>query len=157
MLFSTEHLDPSRLLEQWRWLCAESVTLIARNGFGDLFLRTTEGKVLCLNVGDGTLAEAAQSESSFQDSLQHSAKRELWFAEQQLEAFAQDGLQPNDVQCIAFKLPVVFAESADAPHNAYIADLYEHVSFLGDLHRQIANTPDGAKVRVKIAQPSTER
>src|ERR1017187_1113674 len=25
----------------------------------------------------------------------------------------------------------------------------EHVSFLGDLHRQIANTPDGAKVRLQ--------
>jgi|ERR1017187_315704 hypothetical protein len=65
MSFDIEHLDANRLLEQWRWLCTESVTLIARNGFGDLFLRTVEGKVLRLKMGDGTLAEVAESESSF--------------------------------------------------------------------------------------------
>jgi hypothetical protein len=156
MSFDIEHLDANRLLEQWRWLCTESVALIARNGFGDLFLRTVEGKVLRLKMSDGTLAEVAESESSFKDSLKHSAKRELWFAEQQLEAFADRGLRPNDLQCIGFKVPVVFAESADVPNNAYVADLYEQVSFLGDLHRQIADTPDGAKVRLKVGQPPAE-
>ena len=157
MSFDIEHLDASRLLEQWRWHCNESVTLVARSGFGDLFLRTVEGKALCLNVGDGTLAEVAESESSFKDSLEHSAKRELWFAEQQLEAFADRGLKPNDLQCIGFKVPVVFAESADVPNNAYVADLYEQVSFLGDLHRQIADTPDDTKVRLKAEASSGDR
>jgi len=27
-------------------------------------------------------------------------------------------------------------------------DIYEHLSFLGDLHRQIAELPDGAKVKL---------
>ena len=67
MSFDIEHLDGNRLLEQWRWLCTESVTLIARSGFGDLFLRTAGGRVLRLNVGDGTLAEVAESESRFKD------------------------------------------------------------------------------------------
>jgi hypothetical protein len=137
-------------------LCTEPVTLIARNGFGDLFLRTAEGKVMRLDVGDGTLADVAESESSFKDSLKHSAKRQLWLVEQQLEAFAARGLNPNDLQCIGFKVPVVFAESAGVLNNAYVADLYEHVSFLGDLHRQIADTPDGAKVRLKVGQPPVE-
>ncbi len=148
--FDIEQLDLNRLLEQWRWLCAQRVTLLARNGFGDLFLRTVEGKVLRLNVGNGTLAEVAESESSFKDSLKHSAKRELWFAEQQLEAFSERGLKPNDLQCIGFKMPVVFAESANVPDNAYVADLYEQVSFLGNLHRQIADTPNGSKIRLKV-------
>ena len=143
-------LDLSRLPEQWRWLCAEPVTLVARNGFGDLFLLTLRGKVMCLNVAKGTLVEMAESEASFEESLQHPAKRERWFAERQLEEFAKRGLKPNDLQCIGFKIPVVFAESANVADNAYVADLYEQISFLGDLHRQIANTPDGAKVRLKV-------
>jgi hypothetical protein len=151
--FDIEQLDLDRLLEQWRWLCAQRVTLLARNGFGDLFLRTVEGKVLRLNVGDGTLTEIAESESGFEHSLAESAKRELWFAEQQLAAFAEHGLRPNDLQCIGFKTPVVFAESENVPNNPYVADLYEQVSFLGDLHRQIADTPNGAKVRLKVGQP----
>jgi hypothetical protein len=156
MLFDIEHLDANRLLEQWRWLCTEPVALIARNGFGDLFLRTVEGKVLRLDVGDGTLAEVAESELGFKDSLKHSAKRELWFAEHQLEALAARGLKPNDLQCIGFKTPVVFAESATVPNN-YVADLYEQVSFLGDLHRQIADVPNGGKIRLKVGEPPFER
>ena len=60
--FNIEQLDVNRLLEPWRWLSADPVTLVARNGFGDLFLRTTKGKILWLNVGAGTLTEIAESE-----------------------------------------------------------------------------------------------
>jgi hypothetical protein len=153
MPFEIEHLDVNRLLEQWRWLCTKPVSLVARSGFGDLFLRSADGKVLCLKVAKGTLAEVAESELSFRDSLKHSRNREVWFAEQQLEVLARHGLKPNHLQCIGFKVPVVFSESADAPNNAYVADLYEQVSFLGDFHRQIADVADGAKVRLKVGHP----
>jgi hypothetical protein len=152
-VFDVDQLDVSRLLEQWRWLCGESVTLVARNGFGDMFLRTNERKILWLNFGGGTLTEIAESELGFEHSLAESAKRELWFAEQQLAAFAERGLKPNDLQCIGFKTPVVFAESRSVPDNAYVADLYEHVAFLGDLHRQIADVSNGGKVRLKVGHP----
>ncbi len=121
--FDTDELDVNRLLEQWRWLCAEPVKLAARNGFGDLFLRRVEGGVLCLNVANGTLAGVADSESTFEESLHHPAKRGLWFAERQLEAFAERGLKPNDLQCIGFKVPVVFAESANVADNAYVGSV----------------------------------
>jgi hypothetical protein len=84
------------------------------------------------------------------------AKRELWFAEKQLAALSQRGLKPSDLQCIGFKTPVVFAESRSVPDNSYVADLYEQVSFLGDLHRQIANVPNGGTVRLKAGQPPTD-
>ena len=111
---------------------------------------TADGRVSCLNIGDGTLSEVSESESSFEKLLQDPAKRQPWFAEQQISAFAERGLKANSTQCIGFKVPVVFAESASAPNNAYVADLYEQVLFLGDLHRQLANSPDGAKIRLKV-------
>jgi len=80
-------------------------------------------------VGKGSLSEVAESEAIFEDSREHPDKGELWFGDQQLKAFADRGLRPNDVQCIGFKVPVVFAESANVPDNAYVADLYEQVSF----------------------------
>lgn len=151
--FDIGHLDLNRLLAQWHWLCVDPVVLVARNGFGDLFLRTANGKILWLNVGDGALTEVAESESRFEHLLQESANRERWLAEKQLEAFAERGLKPNDLQCIGFKVPVVFAESANVPNNAYVADLYEQVSFLGDLHRQILDDPNGTQVRLRVGQP----
>jgi len=32
----------------------------------------------------------------------------------------------------------------------YVTDLYDHVSFLGDLNRQISSLPDGTKVRLQV-------
>ena len=130
--------------------------LVARNGFGDLFLRTIGGKVLWLNVHSGTLVEVSESESSFEDALRQSPERELWLAEQQMKTFAERGLKPNHLQCIGFKMPIVFAESVNVGENAYVADLYEQVSFLGDLHRQIADTPNGTKVRLRVGQSPAE-
>jgi hypothetical protein len=34
-----------------------------------------------------------------------------------------------------------------------IANIYEHVSFLGDLHRQIASSSEGSKVRLQVNPP----
>ena len=59
------------------------------------------------------------------------------------------GLKPGATQCIGFSVPLIFAESG-SPDTPYVADLYEHISFLGDLNRQISSLPDGAKVRVRV-------
>ena len=67
-----------------------------------------------------------------------------------MSAAAERGLEPNTLQCIGFKTPVVFKENASIPENAYVADLYECVSFLGDLSHQIADVPGGSKVRLII-------
>ncbi len=61
------------------------------------------------------------------------------------------GLNPNQDQCVAFKTPIIFAE-AGTPNNAYVGSLYEQVSFLGDLHRQISELPDGSKVQFRIQE-----
>ena len=155
MNFTVEQLDGNRLLAEWSWLCTEPMVLVARNGFGDLFLRTGQGGIVCLNIGKGTLDDVAESESGFDDLLRDPAQRQHWFAEPQLEAFAKRGLKPNNLQCIGFKVPVVFAESAAVPDNAYVAELYEQVSFLGDLHRHILDTADGGRVKLNVVDRPT--
>lgn len=76
-------------------------------------------------------------------------KREEWFAETDEQTAAARGLEPNANQCIAFSVPLVFAASR-SPNVPYIADLYEHISFLGDVNRQISSVPDGTKVRLQV-------
>jgi hypothetical protein len=142
-------LDCARLLAQWRWLCPQQVTLIDRNAYGDLFLRHQEGKVFWLDVAAGRLSQIANSESRFLAMSADADKVEEWFAESDARDAAERGLIPGPSQCIGFSVPLVFAESASG-NNPYIADIYDHVSFLGDLHKQIATTPDGTKVKLII-------
>lgn len=145
--FAVDHLDVERLLTDWRWLCPNQMSLIARDAFGNLFLRDHEKRVYRLDVAVGKLLKVADSELQFHELAP--TKREEWFAENDEAAAAARGLEPNEKQCIGFSVPLVFRESGTAD-TAYIADLYEHISFLGDLHRQIANLPDGAQVRLVI-------
>lgn len=70
-----------------------------------------------------------------------------------MKAARARGLVPGREQCIGFGTPVVFAEGGGFD-SAYIADLYEHVAFLGDIHRQIAAVPDGAKVKLVVRHPT---
>jgi hypothetical protein len=53
------------------------VTLEARNGFGDLFLRTNERKILWLIVVGGILTEIAELELGFEHSNRQSVNSGL--------------------------------------------------------------------------------
>jgi hypothetical protein len=149
--FAVRDLDIDRLLVEWRWLCKEPLALIARNAFGDLFLRDEAGHVHQLDVAIGKLTKVADSEAQFRELALSIERQEEWFAVADEKAAIARGLEPNGTQCIGFSVPLVFAESG-SPDTAFVADLYEHVSFLGDLNHQIADLADGAKVRLRIGR-----
>jgi hypothetical protein len=143
-------LEVDKLLADWRWLCTGQLSLVARNAFGDLFLANASGEVLWLEIAAGRLTRIASSRSQFFKLLERMENLEAWLAESDAKAASGRGLQPGLTQCIGFRIPLAFAESRELPDNAYIADLYEHVSFLGDMHRQIASIPEGGKIRLRI-------
>lgn len=147
--FLVDHLDVDRLLSEWRWLCPQPMALVARSAFGDLFLRDKAGKIFKLDIAIGQMKKVAGSETEFRDLAVTKEKREQWFAESDELAARGHGLNPKKDQCVAFKTPIIFAE-AGTPNNAYLGSLYEQVSFLGDLNRQIAELPDGSKVQLRI-------
>jgi len=147
--FGVDGLETERLLSDWRWLCPAQMSILARNVFGELFLQDKTGSVFWLNTTVGKLSKVADSKGEFLEMAESSQKRQEWFVEQEAGAYANRGLVPNSTQCIGFGVPAVFAEGG-AFDTAFIADIYEHVSLLGDLHRQIATSPDGSKVRLRI-------
>jgi hypothetical protein len=153
--FAVDHLDVERLLAEWRWLCPNRVSLVARDAFGALFLRDQAGQIHRLDVDIGKLLKVADSQAQFTELV--NSKREEWFAESDELAAAAKGLMPNADQCIAFAVPLVFRTSTTGATNPYIADLYEHVSFLGDINKQISSLPDGAEVRLVIGAKPHDR
>ena len=150
--FPVEQLEVERLLLEWRWLCPDQMTLVARSAFADLFLRNEAGVVFWLNTAIGKLTEIAPSVTRFLAMAETSEKQSEWFAEPDVQAGESRGLKPNATQCIGFSVPVVFAESGSV-NTPYIAELYEYVSFLGYLNRQISDLPDGAKVKLQVQPP----
>ena len=154
--FAVDHLDVERLLADWRWLCPERVSLIAKSAFGDLFLLNEAEQVLRLDVAIGILTKVSDSEDQFRELAGSRDKRQEWFAEAEEQAAASRGLKPNAYQCIGFSVPLVFAESG-SPDTPHVADLYEHVSFLGDLNQQISTLPEGTRVHLKVKSDTTRQ
>jgi hypothetical protein len=148
--FNVGDLSAEQLLAEWRWLCPAPVTLVARTAFVDLFLRTESGTVSKLDVSAGHLTVVAESVAQFFSMAALPEKRKEFFAEDDERAAAQRGLVPSTIECIAFKIPLCFRESATAPNNVYVANLYEYVSFLGDTHRQMAEVQDGKKIKLRV-------
>lgn len=147
-----DNLEVKRLLSEWRWLCPAQMSLVARNVFGELFLQDETGAVFWLNTTTGQFTKVSDSKAQFQQMSEASEKRQEWFSEREIRAYARRGLVPTLFQCIGFAVPAVFAEGG-TPDTAYIADIYEYVSFLGDLHRQILDLPDGSKITLRVNPP----
>lgn len=146
--FQTHDLDVERLLANWRWLLSGPRRLIARSAFGDLFLLDESGSVSRLDISIGSVIKIADSEADFLNLLKNPENRDQLFGEADETAFASKGLVPNESQCIAFDIPLVFKERG--ARKPYLVDIYENVSFLGDLNEQVANVPDGQEIKLIV-------
>jgi hypothetical protein len=147
--FDIDGISAEKLLREWKWLAPGEFSLLAVNAFGDLFLQDTHGSVHRLNSTSGTISAVATSNAEFREGAKDASKRRERFLEELTEQAERKGCSPGKGQCVGGKIPFVFAQSANVPDNMYVADLYEYVSFMGDLHNQINNVPDGGQVRIR--------
>jgi|ERR1700722_2465703 len=148
--FDVDGLSVERLLADWKWLAPEEFSLVAVNSFGDLFLQDVRGAVNRLDITEGTVSAVAASSVEFQEAAKDTVRKREWFLEELAEQAEQKGCSPGKGQCIGCKIPWVFKESKDMLDNIYVADLYEYLSFMGDLHEQIKDVPDGGQIRLKV-------
>ena len=151
--FDVKGISVGQLLHEWKWMVQGEFDLSAVNPFGDLFLEDVNGTVHRLDITGVTISAIARSEMEFREAAKD--RRDEWFLEGLAERAGQKGCGPKKGQCVGYKIPPVFKESANVPDNAYVADLYEFVSFMGDLHHQISDVPDGGQVRLRV-QPRPE-
>ena len=154
--FDIDQLLADRLLETWRWLVPQKVTLRAVDAFGDLFLEDRGGTVHKLDVQAGRLSIVSANCSEFELLIQRAETRREWFYEEVAQALAKSGLVPGPGQCLAYKIPVALKEGSGKANSVYIADIYEYVGYLGDFHRQILDVPDGGKVRLNVGPEPQE-
>ena len=153
--FDVDGISLDRLLQKWKWLVGGEFKLLAVNAFGDLYLEGVDGVVKRLDIAGGEVSAIARSRHEFERAAKEAASKRDWFLENDAEQAERRGYRPGKGQCIGSKIPWVFQESADVAENLYVANLYEYVSFMGDLHQQITDVPNGGKVRIKI-QPRPE-
>jgi hypothetical protein len=153
LCFDIDGISSERLLHEWKWLAPGEFGLLAVNAFGDLFLQDVHGSVQRLDVTSGTIFAVAASTAEFREAAREAANKRDWFREELAEQAEKKGCRPGKGECVGGKIPFVFKESTNRPDNMYVADLYEYVSFMGNLHRQISDVQNGGKVRIIVQSP----
>jgi hypothetical protein len=155
--FDVEGLSPRILLHDWQWLVSREFRLLAVNAFGDLFLEDAQGAVHRLDVAGGTISVVASSSIEFRGAAGDAIQKAEWFLEDHAERAEQRGYKPVKGQCVGAKTPWIFKESADVKDNIYVADLYEYVSFMGDIHRQARDAREGGQIRLRVRRHPQEK
>jgi hypothetical protein len=137
------------LLDAWRWLIGGGPTLVGWSAGGDLFIEQADGKIAMIDLGAGnvTVVADAKAELRAQLATPRGAAELLQLAV--VEAFVSThGALDRDC-CLGYTTLPALGGSYTVD-NRYALRIEEHAAFTGDVHRQIRDLPDGAKVKIKI-------
>lgn len=137
------------LRDAWSWLLGEAWTPALFSVWGDVFL-DQDGRIFWLNTGTGEIVEVASDLDDLQTRLAGEQVDE-WFLPHLVDELHQCGLRPSAGQCFTYVTYPVFAEGKYEVANIRVVAAREHFGLSGELHRQIANLPDGAQVRISVA------
>ncbi len=138
-----------QLLAEWRWLIGGLPQLIGWSSGGDLFIHTADGKIAMIDPGAGNVTVAADTLAAFRAQLEDADRSAELLQLALVRAFetSRNRLQPGC--CLGFKQLPALGGSYDL-ENRFPLSITEHAAFTGDVHRQIRDLPDGAKVKFKI-------
>ena len=137
------------LLAEWRWLLGAEARLLGWASSGDLFVTDARGAVSRLDTEGGALEPVSGSADEFRRALEDPGRAEdLLLGSVVREFEARHGpLGPGD--CLGFRTLPVFG-GAYTSENRVRLPIAEHAAVTGDVHRQVRDLPDGARVSIKI-------
>ena len=149
MLNRLAETDPD-LLAGWRWLVGERARAFAWSTAGDVFFSDPDGCVHQLDTGGGEVERIADSLDAFDLLMTDPAIANEWLLLPVVRAYveAHGALQPGT--CLGFRVLPVFKEGSYGAENRFSLQIKEHCDVTGEIHHQIRNLPDGAKVQFKI-------
>lgn len=141
--------DLGDLLTEWRWLLGGRARLHGWSSAGDLFHADEQGRIWRLDTGAGESERVADSAEALDRALADPAAAAELLLLPVVEEFEAARGPLGRGQCLGFVTLPVFggAYSAENRHPVAVA---EHAAFTGDVHRQIRDLPDGARVQVKV-------
>jgi MbtH protein len=143
--------SPARdLLEAWRWKVGQDATVFRVTVFGDLFVRTGDGRIYWLDTGSGRYVEAARSVEQWADAA--NAHGREWFHGSTLLALRARGVKLAPGQVYSWRHPP-FLGGAETADNVDLIDLEVHVSSAGRLAAAVKDVPPGAKIEKVDFQP----
>lgn len=140
-------VDWPTVLAPWDWLLPDAFTVWFVNRFGDVFATIDDGSILMLDVGGGTLERVADSRDEFCDQVEIPENASDWFMIPLIDALVAAGKTLKPGYCYGYgQNPVLGGDYTVA--NTTVIPIHEHFGLNADIHKQIKDLPDGAKVKI---------
>ena len=135
-----------QLAEAWAWRLKVPFRPVLFSTLGDMFFARDDGAVWWLNTGTAELTRVADSIEHFHERLATDVADE-WFLPALIEKLQLAGKLREAGECYTYVTLPIFAEGKYEVDNLNPVSAAEHFELTGHIHRQIAELPDGAKVR----------
>jgi hypothetical protein len=114
-----------------------------------LFLAGANGQIMLLDPGGGDIEVVAESISAFRSLLVDPQHAPNLLQEPVVRAFEEQHGPMAAGHCLSYtQLPVL--GGAYSSENRFTLSIGEHAAVTGEMHRQLRDLPDGAKVKVRI-------
>ena len=133
------------LLNEWRWLVPEAMSVHMVSALGDAFLVDASNGVYWLDAGGAELSRIADSQEHFDVLRQNPHNANQWFAPQLVGNLMSSGQVLGPFQCFSYKVPLTLGGEFQ-PANFSACDLSVHFHTLGQIQSQVKNLPVGTPI-----------
>jgi hypothetical protein len=138
-----------KLTKNWTWLIGTDKKVLLVSTIGDMFLADNNNRVYWLDVGGGEFNLVADTIEDFETRLKDIEQVNEWFMIDLTTELKNSEKKLKDGQLYSYyKLPIIGGNYT--VDNFAPLSIEEHFGYLGDLHKQIKDLPDGTKVEIKI-------
>jgi hypothetical protein len=117
--------------------------------FGDVFYQSPDAAVYWLNTGTADTQCVASDRAEFEAKLQ-SEESVDWLLPDLIEALEAEGKDRAPDHCYTYAILPIFAEGEFETWNFKPVPVSQHFGLTAQIHRQIAELPDGAQVEISI-------
>ena len=143
---SFEHLDRETLLADWEWLIGPHRLPILITAVGDAFVQDTrDGTVHWLDTVFAELEQVAASDDELRALLGDREFVADRLGVQMFAALRAAGMELGPDQVFSLQVPPALGGEPTV-ENVGIVSLRVHFSLSGQLHRQLAELPEGAEI-----------
>jgi hypothetical protein len=148
-LIDCSQFDWQKLVASWHWLLPPKFTTWMMNRFGDLFLKTEDGKIHRLALDDGSFAVLAESKDQFCDKLDEPGVANDLFLMPLVDELVAAGKTLKEGQCYAFiQIPILGGDYVI--QNIAVRDVAYQYAALGPIFEKLKDVPDGTQVSFEI-------
>lgn len=148
-LIDHSSFDWQKLVANWHWRLPSEFTAWIVNRFGDLFLKTGDGKIHVLRLDDGSLRCLADSKDQFCDMIDDVTIANDWLMIPLVDRLVAAGKILRPGECYAFvQIPIVGGDYT--VENVDVRTVEFQYAALGPIFEQLEGLPNGTTVEFKI-------